>query len=139
MEGLIDLLRFILGSFFVLLVARILPTVVTSTGKLKKFRLFKIALTISIITVVFFPPQDYISLSTGMVFSATVSPLSDLWRRRRYAAVISLSIITTIFTWCMLYPMDLTGKLVCSMFLALGWLIAKHGILVDFIGRLFID
>ena len=139
MEGLFILLRFILGSFLVLLAAKIPRTVVTSTGKLKKFLLFKTTLIISFITVVFFPPQDYVSLATGMVFSATVPLLSDLWRRKRYAAVISLSIMTTILTWYMLYPIDLTGKLICLMFLVLGWLIAKHEILVDFIGRLFID
>ena len=138
MEGLSVLLRFILGSSLVVLVAKILPTVVTNTGKLRKLRLFKIALPISIVTRVFFP-QDYVSLSTGMVFSATVPLLSNLWKRRRYAAVISSSIITTAFTWYMLYPIDFTGQLVCLMFFVLGWLIAKHEILVDFIGRLFIN
>lgn len=139
MQGLFVLLRFILGSCLLLIVAKVLPTVVTSTGKLKKFLLFKIALAISIVTVVFFPPQDYVSLSTGMVFSAIVPSLSNLWTRRRYAAVISSSIIITGFTWYMLYPIDFTGTLVCLMFFVLGWLIAKNEILVDFLGRLFID
>ena len=134
MEGLFILLRFILGYFFARLAANSLRAVVAN-----RFLRYMTAFAISFIIVVFFPAQDYVSLTTGIILSFIFPFLSELWRRRRYAAVIYLSIIITVVTWWILYPIDLTGKLICLMFLGLGWLIAKHEILIDFLGRLFID
>ncbi len=97
----------------------------------------KISFVIAIVSI--FSPQSYTDIVTGIYLSLIDRSLCLLKRRRRYAAIIVISIITVVTLWYGLYPINSTGIIVYGVLLVFAWLIVKHEILVDFIMRFLID
>lgn len=141
---LVSFLITIFGFWFIPTAAIRLRLVVTNSRKLKRFLLLKTISIISFIIVVIFPHQDWAEIMTLIGLSTIFPLLNKLWKQKKYAATIAIGICTVevlFFGYLILsgYPIGIVEAVIYWILLALAWLIAKHEILFDCMGILFID